>query len=87
MGNSKSYPYIHIPEGVSKGGELLTLINVDNFIESTPAEANYLSARVRPIRRFNPLLVYLNKRNLEIRVFRPISKGSMVFKYVDIFIT
>ena len=59
---------------------------MDNFIKSTPAEENYLSARVRPIRRFNPLLVYLSKRNLEIRVFRPISKVSMVFKYVDIFI-
>lgn len=58
---------------------------MDNFIKSTPAEANYLSARVRPIVRFNPLLVCLNKHNLEIRVIRPISKGSMVFKYVDIF--
>jgi hypothetical protein len=83
VGNSKSYPHTHIPEGVSKG----ELINVDNFIKSTPAEENYLPARVKPIVRFNPLPVCLNKHNLEIRVFRPISKGSMVFKYVDIFIT
>jgi hypothetical protein len=43
VGNPQGYPYIHIPEGVSKGGDLLTLINADNYISKKKNVVNLLA--------------------------------------------